>query len=328
MNPRRFGILAGISGAVLALSAATAASETTWRMASAYPESVFHTQNIKQFIAEVEEKTEGALKIRLHDNSSLYAMPQIKQAVETGQVPIAEFMPSAYGNEDQLFEVDVIPYLAAGYEQAWELYQATKPLLEEKLEQGGLKLLYSVAWPGGGFYSATAIDAPADLKGRKMRAAAPITGKWTDRLGMTSHVIQLPELAQAFSTGMVDMMFTSSPMAPTIQAWEFTDYFYDIEAIHGKNVVVVNQRAFDSLAPDVQAALVEAAANAEKRGWELSRTADQGYKDEMARGGMQVIDVAPEVEAVLRAEAEPLQAEWMGTLDPRVREAIESVGNQ
>lgn len=328
MNRRDFGIFAGIAAAMLASTAIPAAAETAWRMASAFPESVFHTQNIKQFIADVEEKSGGELKIRLHDNSSLYAMPQIKQAVETGQVPIAEFMPSAYGNEDQLFEVDVIPYLAAGYEEAWKLYQATKPLLEEKLEQGGLKLLYSVAWPGGGFYSAKSIETPKDLEGKKMRAAAPITGKWTDRLGMTSHVIQLPELAQAFSTGMVDMMFTSSPMAPTIQAWEFTDFFYDIEAIHGKNVVVVNQRAFDALSPEVQTALVEAAADAEKRGWELSRTADEGYKDEMMRGGMQVIGVTPEVEAVLRAEAVPLQKEWMETLDPRVREAVASIRAQ
>ena len=148
MDRRQFLLLAGIAGSLAVSGASEVAAETTWRMASAFPESVFHTQNIKQFIAEIEEKSKGELKIRLHDNSSLYAMPQIKQAVETGQVPIAEFMPSAYGNEDPLFEVDVIPYLATGYDQAWKLYQATKPLLEEKLAQGGLKLLYSVAWPG------------------------------------------------------------------------------------------------------------------------------------------------------------------------------------
>ena len=323
MNRRQLLLLAGLTGSVAAF-ASHAMAETTWRMASAFPESVFHTQNIKQFIAEVEEKSKGELKIRLHDNSSLYAMPEIKQAVETGQVPIAEFMPSAYGNEDPLFEVDVIPYLATGYDEAWTLYQATKPLLEEKLSQGGVKLLYSVAWPGAGFYSAAALEKPEDLKGRKMRAAAPITGKWTDRMGMTSHVIQLPELAQAFSTGMVDMMFTSSPMAPTIQAWEFTKFYYDIEAIHGKNVVVVNQSAFDSLSPELQAVVVEAAANAEKRGWEMSKSADQGYKDQMKQGGMEIVEASQEVESVLRAEAEPLQKEWLEALDPKLRDAIAS----
>lgn len=325
MDRRQFLLIAGVAGTITASCFSIAHAETTWRMASAFPDSVFHTQNIKQFIADVEEKSAGELRITLHDNSSLYAMPEIKQAVETGQVPIAEFMPSAYGNEDPLFEVDVIPYLAAGYDEAWALYQSTKPLLEEKLAQGGLKLLYSVAWPGGGFYSVAALESAEDLKGRKMRAAAPITGKWTDRLGMTSHVIQLPELAQAFSTGMVDMMFTSSPMAPTIQAWEFTDYFYDIEAIHGKNVVVVNESAFDALSPELQAVLIEAAADAEARGWEMSKTADEGYKDQMKQGGMEIVDVPQDVEAVLRAEAEPLQDEWIEALDPALRDAVTSV---
>ncbi len=299
-----------------------------WQMASAFPESVFHTQNIMQFITEIEENSGNELKIQLHDNSSLYAMPQIKQAVETGQVPIAEFMPSAYGNEDPRFEVDVIPYLAAGYDEAWDLYQATKPLLEEKLESGGLKLLYSVAWPGAGFYSVEPIETSRDLKGRKMRAAAPITGRWTDRLGMTSQVIQLPELAQAFSTGMVDMMFTSSPMAPTIQAWELTNYFYDIEAIHGKNVVVVNQRAFDGLSPKLQKIVLDAAANAEKRGWEMSQSADQNYKDQMKQGGMEILQVSKDVDVMLRAEAEPLQKEWMEKADPELRKAIEALNEQ
>lgn len=77
MNRRDFGIFAGIAAAMLASTAIPAAAETAWRMASAFPESVFHTQNIKQFIADVEEKSGGELKIRLHDNSSLYAMPQI-----------------------------------------------------------------------------------------------------------------------------------------------------------------------------------------------------------------------------------------------------------
>ncbi|TAK84106.1 MAG: C4-dicarboxylate ABC transporter substrate-binding protein [Betaproteobacteria bacterium] len=309
--------------AIGAIGSNAQAQSTTWRMASAFPDSVFHTQNIHKFIADVEKQTGGRLKIRLSQNSSLYKMPEIKRAVETRQVQIAEYMPSAYGNEVPIYNVDVVPYLVAGYDGAWKLYQATKPLLVEQATKDGLIFLYSVAWPGGGFYSNRAIEKPEDLVGNKMRSAAPITGKWTDRLKMTSTVIQLPELAQAFSTGMVNMMFTSSPMAPTIQAWQFTKYFYDLEAILGKNIVVVNKAAFDALAPDIRKAVLDAAAVAEKRGWEMSKTANEGYKKQMRDNGMWVGPVKADIEKVLVREAKVVAKEWAATLAPKERAAIE-----
>lgn len=306
-----------------AFGAHAQAQTTNWRMASAFPDSVFHTQNIHRFIADIEKQTGGRLKIRLSQNSSLYKMPEIKRAVETRQVQIAEYMPSAYGNEVPIYNADVVPYLVAGYDGAWKLYQATKPLLVEQATKDGLILLYSVAWPGAGFYSNRAVEKPEDLAGNKMRSAAPITGKWTDRLKMTSTVIQLPELSQAFSTGMVNMMFTSSPMAPTIQAWQFTKYFYDLEAILGKNIVVVNKAAFNALAPDIRQAVLSAAAVAEKRGWELSKTANEGYKKQMRDNGMWVGPVKPDIEKVLIKEAKIVAKEWAATLPQNARGAIE-----
>ena len=58
-----------------------------------------------------------------------------------------------FGNEEPVFNADNVPFLAAGYDNAWKLYQAQKGILEKKLLGRGLVLLYSVAWPGQGLYT-------------------------------------------------------------------------------------------------------------------------------------------------------------------------------
>ena len=312
-------LVAAIS--MLALSGA--ASAQNWRMATGFADTVFHTQNIQQFAADVEKQSGGQLKIRVGTNSSLYKQPEIKRAVETGQVQMGEILLSAYGNEIPFFSADVIPYLISGYDGAWKLYEATKPLIAQRLEKDGSVMLFNVAWPGAGFFSTRPLDKVEDLKGNKMRSAAPLTGRWTDRLGMQSTVVHPPELAQAFSTGMVNMMFTSSPLAPQLQAWEFTKYFYDLNAIHARNAVIVNKAAFDKLAPGVKNAVLSAAATAEKRGWEMSRTADGEYKKQMREKGMTIAPPKPEIEKFMQQEARIVARDWAAALPANERAVLE-----
>ena len=306
-----------------ALVMSSASQAQNWRMATGFSDSVFHTQNIQQFAADIEKQTGGQLKIKVGTNSSLYKQPEIKRAVETAQVQMGEILLSAYGNEIPFFSADVVPYLISGYAGAWELYQASKPVLNERFAKDGLVMLFNVPWPGAGFFSTRTIDKIEDLKGNKMRSAAPLTGKWTDRLGMQSTVVQVPELAQAFSTGMVNMMFTSSPLAPQMQAWDFTKYFYDLNAIHGRNAVLVNKSAFDRLAPVVQKAVLSAAEAAEKRGWEMSRSSDRDYKKQMLEKGMQILTVRPEIEKFLQQEARVIARDWAAALPANERAVLE-----
>ncbi|MCP5418955.1 MAG: hypothetical protein H6970_00490 [Gammaproteobacteria bacterium] len=71
----------------LALILPTAlASATEWNMATPYPDKTFYTENIRQFAADIDQATGGGLKITVHSGGSLFKHPQIKQAVQTGQV--------------------------------------------------------------------------------------------------------------------------------------------------------------------------------------------------------------------------------------------------
>ena len=127
--------------------AASAQAQTKWDLPTGYPANNFHTENIMQFVADVDKATAGKLKITVHANASLFKAPEIKGAVRGGQAQMGEILLSLYSNEWPLFGVDGLPFLADSYDAAMKLYKAQKPAMEKKLGEQGLMLLYTVAWP-------------------------------------------------------------------------------------------------------------------------------------------------------------------------------------
>ena len=294
--------------AVFAASAAHA--QTKWDMPTPYSDGEFHTRNAKIFVEDVKKATNGALDITLHANGSLIKHPDILRAVSTGQVNVGEILLGQFGNEDPIFAADNVPFVAPGYDAAWKFYQAQKPFLEKKLQGRGMKLLYSVAWPGQGLYTKDPVKSVADLKGLKMRTYSPLTARLAELLGASPTVVQVPEVPQMFATGAMHAMVTSSATGTTTKAWEFVKNYTKTNAWNPKNVIMVNERAFARLPKDQQDALLKAASAAEPRGWEMSKAREKEGDDTLAKNGVNVSEPSPELKASLAKIGEQMASEW------------------
>src|SRR5512144_2644808 len=121
-----------MSIAALAMLTSTAIAQTKWDLPTAYPPTNFHTENIQQFANDVDKATGGKLKITVHSNASLFKAPEIKRAVQGGQAQIGEILVSGYSNEDPIFGVDSVPFLATSYADAAKLWKASKKALDER----------------------------------------------------------------------------------------------------------------------------------------------------------------------------------------------------
>src|SRR5918911_1662256 len=228
-------------GAAALACAFAAQAQTKWDMPTPYSDGEFHTRNVRTFVEDVQKASGGKLTIQVHSNGALIKHP--------------------------IFEADNIPFVAAGFDQAWRFYQAQKPVLEKHLAQRSLTLLYSVAWPGQGIYTKEPLKTVADLKGTKFRTYSPMTARLAELLGASPTVVQVPDVPQMFATGAIQAMITSSATGTSTKAWEFVKNYYNTSAFHPKNTVVVNTRALMRLPQDQQKALRDSAAKAETRGW-------------------------------------------------------------
>ena len=199
--------LAAATLAVLVLGQPVVAAQK-WNMATPYPDGNYHTENIRQFAGAVDQATGGELAITVHSNASLFKAPEIKRAVQSGQVQMGEIIISSLANEDALYEVDAVPFLANGFDAAAKLYEITRPYLEERLQKQGMRLLFAVPWPTQGFYTLEPVAKAEDFQGVKMRAYNAPTTRLVDLLGGVPTTIQAAEVPRACAAWVMSAMFT------------------------------------------------------------------------------------------------------------------------
>jgi len=302
--------------AALAIAAALtslqpASAQTKWQLPAAYPADNPHSVNLIQFAKDVSDATGGKLQITVHPAASLFKAPDIKRAVQTGQVQIGEVLISLHENEDPMFGVDVVPFLATSFDESHKLWDASKPYIAKKLESQGMMVLFAVPWAPQGIYSKKELNSVDDMKGLKWRAYNVGTARIGDLVGAQSVTVQAAELAQALATGVVNSFMTSAATGYDSKAWESMAYFYDTQAWIPKNVTFVNKADFDALDKPTQTALLKAATAAETRGWKMWQDKSGWYLDQLKAHGMKVLPPSAALQAGLKKVGEQLTVDWL-----------------
>lgn len=318
MTLRRSLLAIAIFGGLVA-----ARAETVWDMPTAYPGTIFHTENIVKFADEVRQASGGQLKIVVHPAGSLFKANEIKRAVQGGQAQIGEVIISSLANEDPLFGVDSIPFLATSYAQARKLAAASQGAITAKLARQGLKVLYAVPWTPQGLYTNVPIRNAADMKGLKMRAYNPATSRIAELVNAQAMTIQAAEFGQALATGVVNAYMTSAATGYDMKAWENSKYFYDMQAWIPQNIVFVNQKSFDALPAATRQVVLKAAQAAAERGWKVSQEQAKWYVDQLVAHGMKVSAPSPELASDLKKIGDKMIDEWVAKAGPDGKRALE-----
>ena len=292
------------------LAALPASAQTKWNLPAGYPADNPHSENLVLFAKEVEAATGGKLVITVHPNASLFKAPDIKRAVQTGQAQMGELLLSIHENEDPVYGIDVVPFLAVSYPDAMKLYKASRPAIEKKLAVQGIMLLFAVPWAPQGIYAKKDLNTIDDMKGLKWRSYNVGTAKIGEAIGAQSVTVQAAELPQALATGVVNSFMSSGGTGYDTKVWESLDHFYDTQAWIPKNVTFVNKAAFDALDKPTQDAILKAAVVAEERGWKLAEEKAKWYLEQLAANKMQVLPPPAALKTGLEKIGEQLTADW------------------
>jgi TRAP-type C4-dicarboxylate transport system substrate-binding protein len=291
-------------------------AQTKWDLPAAYPATNFHSVNLAQFASDVDKATAGKLKITLHANASLFKAPEIKRAVQGGQAQAGEILLANFSNEWPIYAADGLPFLADSYDESMKLYKAQKPMMEKKLAEQGMMLLYAVPWPPQGIYSKKPLNSAADLKGIKWRAYSPSTSRIAELVGAQPVTVQAAELSQALATGVVESNMTSGATGVDSKLYEHLKFYYDVQAWLPKNAIIVNKKAFDALDKPTQDAVVKAAAEAETRGWAASRKVNTDTMAVLKANGMTIEPPSAQLKADMQKVGETMVKEWLTKAGP------------
>ncbi|WP_372612969.1 TRAP transporter substrate-binding protein [Halomonas sp.] len=315
MNTRN-PLLAGLTSAALlgfglATLSTAAQAATEWDMPTPYGDMTFHTVNIREFADDVREATDGELDITVHSNGSLIGHAEIKNSVRRGIVPIGELIMSRLANENPIYEVDSVPYLASNYEEARALWEASREIISEELAEQQLRILFAVPWPPQGIYTQEAVDEPDDLRNLNMRAYNAASERLAQLAGAVPTQVEVPDIPTAFSTGRVDAMVTSPATGADTKAWDYLNHFNHAQLWLPKNMIIVSEQALSRLDDSTREALLAAAATAEERGWEMSRQETEEAIAVLRENGIEVSEPTPELAEKLAEIGETMTSEWV-----------------
>jgi TRAP-type C4-dicarboxylate transport system substrate-binding protein len=108
------------------------------------------------------------------------------------------------------------------------------------------------------------------------------------------------------------------------KVWESLSHFHTVNAWLPKNMVIVNQKDFDRLDKTTQDAVLKAAADAEKKGWDRMRA----YTDEslgiLQKNKMSVVKASPQLMGDMKKIGDEMLADWLKQAGPDGKEIIDA----
>lgn len=306
----RVGQAAAIAIAAVLVGSGPAMAEK-WILTSPYAENEYQTKKDKIFADEVKKATNGKIEIEVVANAALYKLPETKRAVQTGQVAMGEVFLSALSNEDPIYGIGTIPFICRDIKDAAALWEVHKPIVEQRFEKQGLKLLFGVTWPAQSMFTKKKVDTFADLRATKFRVQNPSTTRLAELMGATGVRVETMDLPQSFLTGIIDGMYTSDVTTANLKGWDYIKYSYQVNAWYPKNVTFMNKRQFDGLDKNTQKIIMDLAAKTEKLGWGMEAEETKEKVELLRKNGVAIVQPSEKLMTEFAVIGKQMLDEWL-----------------
>jgi len=303
---------------VASLSVALMASTIKLDLNAIYPAKNLHTLGAQKYAELVKEYTNGSVNIVVHPGASLVKGNPLK-AVKDGTVAMTDmFIPFTAGG-GKSFGISALPFIASSYDEAYKLYQISKPAYEATAKQWNQKILYAVSWPPSGIYTMNAINSTADFKDVKARTYDRNSANFVNMVGGSSVALPWGEVYSALQTGMVNSVLTSSASGKDGSFWEVLKHFTKISYAYPLQAVTINLDYWNSLSKAQQDAMLKAAKEVEALQWEASKKEDEVALKMLADNGIVISEPSAELKAELDKVAAKMLEEYLSDADDSIK---------
>ena len=290
---------------------AFSASAITWDLPAPLGEGNMHTIYLRHFAERLDHYSGGEFTLKVHASQSLIKEKETLKAVRNGQVPIGQFFLYRMGNDHPIYNTSQIPFIAGKADTAWKIWMLSEPKTQELLAKQNAKILVAVTWPETGFYTKEPITSLDQFKGVKFRTFSPYSSRLAELMGSDPVQIQVSEIAQAFATNLVQVMYTSAQTGVDSQAWDFAKYYTHARGGNrSMTLTVVNQKSYDKLSDKMKTALMMAAKDAQTYGWILCDSLNANLMDTLKENGMIIQDPIPELDKKIVEVGNTMLKEW------------------
>ncbi|CAG9622732.1 DctP family TRAP transporter solute-binding subunit [Sutcliffiella rhizosphaerae] len=269
----------------------------------------------KQWAEDVEEQTDGRIKMKIYANESLSNgnSPKGLEAVQNGSTEISIHSTIIYSVLDNKFSVPSLPWLLPNYEQAEKAMngEGGKELMELIRSKG----IEPLAFGESGYRQITnskkPITSPEDLKGLKIRTPSMEMMVDTYReFGGDPTVMNFAEVFTSLQQGVIDGQENPLPIILNSKLAEVQDYLTVWNYMYDPLVFGMNKKLFDGLDEETQNILRETAQEAAKYQIEINRQQNEEILKELEAAGMEIVELTPEQIAAFQKAVQPVISKY------------------
>ncbi len=297
---------------VAALSLTGAASaKTILKFSIGAPDSaggeILGMKALKEY---VEFKSGGEIEIRLFFNTFGGSL-QVTEQVKNGTLEMALTDDSVLGSFHKPMQIFQIPYLFPSSPVAWEFMKSpfVRELNDDMRKATGIRTL---AISENGFRNLTnntrEIKTPDDLKGLKMRTMqSQVYVNFMRSMGAAATPIAFPELITSLKQGVVDGQENAAGTIWDGKLFEVQKFMSVNEHIYGLHYIIINDRVFQGLSPDMRQILMDGASvHAEVANSRKSMDSLQAIQKIRNAGTKVYVNTPTEKESFRKASQEPV----------------------
>jgi len=223
--------------------------------------TVYHSTDLLQpWIAELEERSGGRIKIEAHYNEEIVKMNDTYDALIKGTVDIANFIPHIVTGKFAMYQVEAFsPYNYEGYRLSRIVTELYQQFPEEQAEFAGLQPLLFYGFSSYVGTKDVPIKTLEDGKGLKMIMAGETAAERAKALGWTPLDAPPPEVYSMFQTGVADGggVVALGDLAGGFKWGELIKHVTLVPTNRLCTAYAMNKAKFDSLPADLQALLIE-----------------------------------------------------------------------
>jgi TRAP-type C4-dicarboxylate transport system substrate-binding protein len=316
------------SGTLVATSDVQAKDVIKLKFAFPFPQHDDMWVGPEFMVAQLEERTQGRVKITPYFSSSLGKLPDSLDMVKTGIADITLFPPAMFPQVFRITEVLGIPTWGIPNREASQ--QAVADMVEKGILDKDFKDFKLLLWEGTepmAFGLKKKITSLEEIRKLKMRTPPGITGKALEALGCSTVSVPTTGIYMAIDRGVADGLVTGPGSYFSAKLSEVAPYCLDLPFGTGACVTVMNLKKWNSLPDDIKATWTK--INAEAMNHFLSemkrRYPDKAQRYKNAKSTL--YSLSPSEEARWLKQTDALAQQWIDATEAKGYPAKQAVAS-
>lgn len=271
----------------------------TIRFANQHPTDSTASRVDQEICDEIEEATEGRVKVRLYTDSSLGDYINIFEELMLGTIEMAHI--TAVESYDAKMSGSMLPYLGSSYDELAMAYDPDNYLYKTVFDSAqnlGIRTFgfYCEGFSGIGVNKE--LNSPATInedKGAIVRIpgldnfALPTT-----EFGFRTSTIPYADTYTSIQTGVVNGWVGGPPNLNYLYFRDVISHYYDYRVTQEATQILMNEKVFSSLIPEDQEVITRIIQDKCKESLILAEQDDLEYMDKMEAMGIEVVEFSDE----------------------------------